>query len=134
MKHLTTYKGVDRALYFVTFLLHSSPSPLPCYAFSKTISRHHHNGIRSQLFVGRNRRSSHSDTSSRVPSKDGALDNLALREEEARRRRTGQAKQRLEKSVRREERISVLEEMGEDLSTAEMAELKGLLWVREEPL
>eukprot|EP00551_Chaetoceros_affinis_P007347 CAMPEP_0203675212 /NCGR_PEP_ID=MMETSP0090-20130426/19542_1 /ASSEMBLY_ACC=CAM_ASM_001088 /TAXON_ID=426623 /ORGANISM="Chaetoceros affinis, Strain CCMP159" /LENGTH=412 /DNA_ID=CAMNT_0050541337 /DNA_START=118 /DNA_END=1353 /DNA_ORIENTATION=- len=74
------------------------------------------------------------------------IDLLTRREEEARHRRTGQAKQRLEKSVRREERISILEEKAnanakerdeqqqqqqDYLTKAEMAELQGLLKVRE---
>ncbi len=129
---------------FFSLLLYSYPLTLPCHAFSRSVvCRRHDNNIGSllkppleylgciKLFAGRQRRSSHNDTA--APSKDRAMDNLSLHEEEARQRRTGQAKQRLEKSVRREERISILEERGaEDLSTAERAELEGLLRVREE--
>lgn len=77
------------------------------------------------LSVGRERRvTSPSNTSSQQQQQ------LIDKEEAARIKRTGQAKLRLEKSVRRENRISVLESI-DVLSSSEKAELDGLLKVRD---
>jgi len=77
------------------------------------------------LSVGRERRvTSPSNTSSQQQQ-------LIDKEEAARIKRTGQAKLRLEKSVRRENRISILESSLDVLSSSERAELNGLLKVRD---
>jgi len=75
------------------------------------------------LSVGRERRVT-------SPSNTSSQQQLIDKEEAARIKRTGQAKLRLEKSVRRENRISVLESI-DVLSTSERAELDGLLKVRD---
>eukprot|EP00581_Thalassiosira_minuscula_P015156 CAMPEP_0183713674 /NCGR_PEP_ID=MMETSP0737-20130205/8448_1 /TAXON_ID=385413 /ORGANISM="Thalassiosira miniscula, Strain CCMP1093" /LENGTH=383 /DNA_ID=CAMNT_0025942493 /DNA_START=382 /DNA_END=1533 /DNA_ORIENTATION=+ len=98
--------------------------------------------IQLSASAGRHRRLSSSHVSDKVPSKDRALNDLILHEEEARKIRSQQAKRRLEKTARREERIHTLEERRgsstsgsgsrNSLSEAEMAELEGLLRAREE--
>ena len=75
------------------------------------------------LSVGRERRVT-------SPSNTSSQQQLIDKEEAARIKRTGQAKLRLEKSVRRENRISILEGI-DVLSTSERAELDGLLRARD---
>ena len=143
-------------------LLQFQPS---CSAFSaspvlkNTIDLSVERQQRTKLEAGRQRRSS---TSRAKKGKDASIkssdaiyphqqqeqntleQNLLINEAAARQRRIGQAKHRLEKNVRREERISILEmkmekgggsEFGDGgnccLSSAEVAELNGLLKVRD---
>lgn len=138
----------------------------PCRAFS--VSSLSKNTIQlpmkresTNLKAGRERRSSTSrtnegrDVSSKSSNviylqqrqKEKSLEqNLLAKEEVARQKRIGQAKHRLEKDARREDRISILEMKmkmingnsseisdadGCGLSTAERAELNGLLKVRD---
>ena len=77
------------------------------------------------LSVGRERR-----VTSTSPSNTSQQQQLIDKEEAARIKRTGQAKLRLEKSVRRENRISILESI-DVLSSSEKAELDGLLRARD---
>jgi len=76
------------------------------------------------LSVGRERRVT-------SPSNTSSQQQLIDKEEAARIKRTGQAKLRLEKSVRRENRISILESSLDVLSSSERAELDGLLIARD---
>ena len=77
------------------------------------------------LSVGRERRVTSPSKSSQQQQQ------LIDKEEAARIKRIGQAKHRLEQSVRRENRITVLESSIDILSSSEKAELDGLLIARD---
>jgi hypothetical protein len=159
MRCLITTKS--RSLYVIPLLI---DFPTSCNAFFTTSCNTRRFSPRQidrcsssnaiKLLAGRERRTSSSSSSTPSSSSSSSTPSsspssfsdahsveqkLLQKEEEARQKRNGQAKRRLEKSVRREERISVLESKansddgtgnGNMITEAEMAELKGLLKVR----
>jgi len=154
MKCVTTTRSIGRALNFIFFFLLIN-IPTLC-AFSRRTIQHYHTTTcmvsslqpmipqrkhDTKLLEGRERRSSsHIDGDKSCSSKQSFEESLLASEESARQIRSGQAKQRLEKAVRREDRIAELEQKAalprneeheNIMSEAEVAELKGLLKVRE---
>jgi hypothetical protein len=119
--------------FYHTYTAITSTSGIHCSTRNGTYRNLHCNHCNSKnnsQLNGRNRRSSEIEAETK----------LITAEEEARRRRTGQAKARLEKSIRRENRISFLQQQlqkqdqGDDdiiITEDEKRELKGLLKLRE---